>query len=96
MTEETGPLTIRIDGRLDICTALNVVERLRQARESREVVIDIAPSAQCDAVALSYIAEALERFSASVRVRGLSGHDARILEYLGVEFPVSSKRDSSD
>lgn len=95
MTDRDRPLTIRISGRLDICAAGSVAERLRQAPPDQEVVIDVAPSAQCDLVAWSCIAEAIERRSAPVRVHGLSGHDARILQYLGVELPSSGGRGSS-
>jgi hypothetical protein len=96
MTDGSSSLTIRIEGRVDICTAATVVERLRLAREDLEVVIDLAPSVQCDLVALSYIAEAIERRAAPVSVRGLSGHDMRILQYLGVELPDSPKKGPTD
>lgn len=96
MTDGSSALTIRIDGVLDICTAARVVERLRLAREGIEVVIDLAPSVQCDLVALSYIAEAIGRRATPVSVRGLSGHDTRILQYLGVELPVSPKNRLTD
>ena len=94
MTDGDGPLTIRIDGRLDICAAGAVVERLRQAPSDRDVVIELGPTTQCDLVALSYLAEAIERRPGPVAVRGLSGYDTRILQYLGVEL-AGSKRESS-
>ena len=96
MTDGSSSLTIRIEGRLDIFTAASVVERLRLAPEDVEVVIDLAPSVQCDPVALSYIAEAIERRAAPVAVRGVSGHDMRILLYLGVDLNVSSTKGRTD
>jgi hypothetical protein len=89
MTDGDGPFKIRIDGRLDMCTAGSIVERMRQIPVDREIVIDLAPSAQCDLVALSHIAKAIEHRSAPVRLLGLLGHDARILKYLGVELTSS-------
>jgi hypothetical protein len=97
MSDGSGPVTIRVDGRLDIWAAGRIVERLRNAPADSEVLIDVGPGAQCEVVALSYIAEAMERrLTAPVRVRGLSGHDARILAYLGVELPSSDGEDPSD
>jgi hypothetical protein len=95
MADGDGPFTIRVEGHLDICAAGKVVERLRLAPDDREVTIDLAPRAQCDLVALSYIAEAIERRSGRTFVRGLSGHDTRILEYLGVELPAGPKSPQS-
>ena len=87
MPESTEPLIIRIDGRLDVPTARAVVERLRFASQEREVVVEFAPSVECDMVALSYVAVAIARRGIPVSVRGLSGHDLRILRYLGVSLP---------
>lgn len=91
MTHGDGPIKIRIDGRLDICLAGAVVERLREEEGGREVLIELGPGVQCDLVALSYIAEAIERRSAPVTVHGLSGHDLKILQYLGVELPPATR-----
>ena len=93
MTDRDGPITIRIVGRLDIAAASNVVERLRQAPDDQEVTVELGPGVQCDLVALSYIAEAIERRFSPVSVHGFSGHDMRILQYLGVELPVSPERE---
>ena len=96
MGDGGSSLTIRIDGRLDIGTASSVVERLRLAPPDVEVVIELAPSVQCDLVALSYIAEAIERRATSVTVHGLSVHDIRILQYLGFDLPISPKEGPTD
>lgn len=91
MTDEPGPFTIWIDGLLDICVAGSVAERLRTVRDDREIVIEFGPTAHCDLVGLSYLAETLERRSSPVRVCGLSVHDLRILRYLAVELPFRTK-----
>ncbi len=85
MPDGTEPLIIRID-RLDVATAAVVVERLRFAGREREVVIEFAPSVNCDMVPLSFIAAAIARRGVPVSLRGLSGHGVRILRYLGVSL----------
>ena len=87
MRSDTEPLIIRIDRRLDVPTAAGVVERFRSAARERELVLEFAPTVECDMVALSFIAEAIARRGIPVSVRGLSGHDFRILRYLGMPLP---------
>jgi hypothetical protein len=94
MADGDGQFTIRVEGHLDSCAAGNVVERLRQAPDDCEVTIDLGPRVRCDLVALSSIAEAIERRSGRTFLRGLSGHDLRILEYLGVELPAAPEDES--
>jgi hypothetical protein len=83
------PLTIRIDRRLDVATAREVAERVRVAARERDVVIEFSLRVQCELVALSFLADVIEQRGSPVFVRGLSGHDVRILEYLGVSLPSS-------
>lgn len=68
MNDGSGP--IRIDMHLDICVAGSLVDRLRKAREDRDIVIQLGPAAQCDLVALSYLAgrssAEARRFSSAV------------------------------
>ncbi len=80
------PLIIRIDGVLDIPAASDAIRRLRCAGSEREVIIEFGAGARCDVVALSLVAEAIASRASPVFVRGLSGHDVRILEYLGVSL----------
>jgi hypothetical protein len=60
---------------------------LNRLAGDRAVVIELAPRVECDLVALSFIAQAIERRGVPVSMRGLSGHDMRILRYLGLSFP---------
>jgi hypothetical protein len=89
------PLTIRIDGALDIGVARGIVERLSQTPQDREVVIELGPGTRCNPVALARIAKATEGRLVPIPVRGLSGHDERILQYLGVDLPLGVKRPAS-
>lgn len=90
------PLIVRIDGRLDAATGRDVVEQVRSAARDRSVVIEFGPRVQCELVALSVLADVMEQRGFPVLIRGLSGHDKRILEYLGVSFPDSPEPESLD
>lgn len=96
MPDGFEPLTIRIDRYLDVATAREVAERVRFLARERKVVIEFGPPVECDLVALSLLAEAIDQSGSPVFVRGLSGHDMRILEYLGVSFPNSPEPESLD
>jgi hypothetical protein len=82
----TEPLIFRVDGVLDLLAASDAVRLLRWAGREREVILEFGPGVQCDLVALSLVADAIARRAAPVSVRGLSAHDLRILEYLGVSL----------
>ena len=88
MADRAQPLIIRIDGFLDVSTAADVVRRLVETGRERAVLIEFGARAKCDLIALSFVAEAISRRGTPVSVHGLSGHDLRILRYLGVSFPV--------
>lgn len=96
MPNRLEPLIIRIDRRLDAAAARDVAERVRSAAHDRSVVIEFGPRVQCELVALSLLADVMEQRGPPVLVRGLSGHDMRILEYLGVSFPDSPEPESLD
>lgn len=89
-------LIIRIDRRLDVATAAAVVERLRFAGREREVIIEFAPSVECDMVALSFIAEAIVRRGVSVPVRGLSGHAPESFAISACRFPANRRSRSNE
>lgn len=88
MADLAQPQIIVISGFLDAAAAAAVVQELRRAdHPERSVVIEFGARAKCDLVALSSMAEAISRLAVRVTVRGLSGHDVRILRYLGVSLP---------
>ena len=92
MADAPQPQIIGILGFLDAATAADVVHRLRRVDPERAVVIEFAAGTKCDLVALSLVAEEIARLPVPVSVRGLSGHDFRILRYLGVSLPSEPPR----
>jgi hypothetical protein len=92
----TVPLIIRIEGVLDLGAASHAIRQLRSAGGEREVILEFGAGAQCDLVALSLLADEITHQGSPVSVRGLSGHDVRILEYLGVPLPRRSVTDPLD
>ncbi len=88
VTQRDGHTLITVSGRLDTELASSLVSLLKRAVSAEPaalVVIDVGFARQVTAVALSVLSGVEQEVWNRLRFRGLSQHDARILQHLRAE-----------
>ncbi len=83
---EREELLIELDGVFDVPAAKRLGVALERARPGDAIRIDVARVAHFEDFGLALLAQALGETSATrVALRGLRGHQLRILRYFGVD-----------
>lgn len=87
MTERgcaAGTLLIRVAGTVDVSAVAALDRVLRAVPRGRPVVLDFGAARGLNCISLAVLASEIARAHATVSVRGLAEHHARVLERLGV------------
>ncbi len=81
-----GEIIIEMDGVFDVPAAKQLGAVLERARPGQSIRIDVARVSAFEDLGLALLAQALgETRAARVALRGLRGHQLRILRYFGVD-----------
>jgi hypothetical protein len=80
-------LVVRPECVLDLNTAREWLVRLTELPELPPVVLDLRGPWTADDAALGLLVTGLQRAGTEVTFQGLSLHQARLLQYLGVKSP---------
>jgi len=81
-----GEVLIEMDGVFDVPAAKRLGTVLERARPGEEIRIDVSRSTGFEDFGLALLAQALgETRAGRVALRGLRGHQLRILRYFGVD-----------
>ncbi len=81
-----GELLIEMDGVFDVPAAKRLAAALERARRGEAIRIDVSRATAFEDFGLALLAQALGETSAGrVALRGLRGHQLRILRHFGVD-----------
>jgi hypothetical protein len=92
MGERALMIDVRAEETLDLAAACRIAQQLREAPWA-EASIDFTATKNFDAFALSVVAQSLAERAGSVSMLGLSQHEVRLLQYLGVHLTAHSLGD---
>ena len=84
MNPQRERLVIRVEALSEPEHVRDIIRRVRLAPPAAEVILELAPSAQCGFLPLSVVAREAARSGAKMSLRGVSQQQLRILQYLGV------------
>ncbi len=85
-TSRRGEVLIEMDGGFDVPAAKRLAAVLERARPGEAIRIDVSRVSAFEDFGLALLAQALrETRAARVALRGLRGHQLRILRYFGVD-----------
>lgn len=93
MLGEAATLVLQFGEEFGSDEARKAVDRLEEAETVGAVELDFTRCRHVDVGAMTLVALAASRLGGSVRARGLTRHDHRILEYLGVRLPGAARPD---
>jgi anti-anti-sigma regulatory factor len=79
---DDGRLLLRLKGRFDPPSALQLIRRLESVG-ARRLIIDFSGCDSIEDASMSIVADLVRRHSGRVDLTGLRGHHVRLLAYLG-------------
>jgi ABC-type transporter Mla MlaB component len=91
--ERAAPYTIHLEGTFDEISAARLAELLKVAPPGARLALDLSRVREFQGRGLALLAKALVALVRPIDLQGLSGHQARLLQYVGVGPGASGASD---